>query len=188
MWREGLFALALALGVIAAGRLLGPARRGRNASWLGVGLIYAGLPALALLWLRAAPDGLALVIWTMGIVWATDIFAYFAGRAIGGPKLLPSVSPKKTWAGLVGGMAGAAVASVAVANTYGWTTAPVALAFAGALLAVIAQSGDFFESWLKRRAGVKDSGSLIPGHGGVMDRVDGLIPVSCAVALGLVMA
>ncbi|MFQ3595383.1 MAG: phosphatidate cytidylyltransferase [Sphingomonadaceae bacterium] len=188
MWREAFFALALALAVIAAGRLMGVARRGRNASWLGVGLLYAGLPALALLWLRGNPDGLALVLWTMGVVWATDILAYFTGRAVGGPKLLPAVSPKKTWAGLLGGMAGAAATSVAVASWFAWTTSPFVLAILGALLAIVAQAGDFLESWLKRRAGVKDSGALIPGHGGVMDRVDGLLPVACAVAVGLTLA
>lgn len=151
--------------------------------WLSTGLVYAGLPAVALIWLRQQPDGFALVMWTMGVVWATDIFAYFAGRAIGGPKIWTAISPNKTWAGLFGGMAAAALFSVLFARFAGWPQALPAMALIGALLAIVAQSGDFFESWLKRRAGVKDSGTLLGGHGGVMDRVDGLVPVCVVVAL-----
>ena len=151
--------------------------------WLSTGLIYAGLPAIALIWLRNQPDGFALVMWTMGLVWATDILAYFAGRAIGGPKIWPAISPNKTWAGLVGGIVGAGLFSLAFAAWREWPQAGLAMFALGALLAVVAQAGDFFESWLKRRAGVKDSGKIFPGHGGVMDRVDGLVPVACIVAL-----
>jgi phosphatidate cytidylyltransferase len=151
--------------------------------WLSTGLAYAGLPAIALIWLRSQPDGFALVMWTMGIVWATDIFAYFAGRAIGGPKIWPAVSPNKTWAGLGGGMLAAALFSALFARTLGWAHPLLLMALLGAGLAIVAQAGDFFESWLKRRAGVKDSGKLLPGHGGIMDRVDGLVPVACVVAL-----
>lgn len=151
--------------------------------WLSTGLLYAGLPAVALIWLRQQPDGFALVMWTMGVVWATDIFAYFAGRAIGGPKIWTAISPNKTWAGLGGGMLAAALFSILFARFSGWPQTMLAMALIGALLAVIAQVGDFFESWLKRRAGVKDSGTLLGGHGGVMDRVDGLVPVSVVVAL-----
>lgn len=151
--------------------------------WLSTGLLYAGLPAVALIWLRQQPDGFALVMWTMGVVWATDIFAYFAGRAIGGPKIWTAISPNKTWAGLGGGMIAAALFSILFARLSGWPQTMLAMALIGALLAVIAQVGDFFESWLKRRAGVKDSGTLLGGHGGVMDRVDGLVPVSVVVAL-----
>ncbi len=151
--------------------------------WLSTGLVYAGLPAVALIWLRGQHDGFALVMWTMGVVWATDIFAYFAGRAIGGPKIWTAISPNKTWAGLAGGMAAAAVFSLLFARLSGWPQAAFSMALVGALLAVVAQAGDFFESWLKRRAGVKDSGTLLGGHGGVMDRVDGLVPVCVVVAL-----
>ncbi|PZU47721.1 MAG: phosphatidate cytidylyltransferase [Sphingomonas sp.] len=157
-------------------------RRGGK-RWLSTGLAYAGLPAVSLIWLRQQPDGFALVMWTMGLVWATDILAYFAGRSIGGPKIWPAVSPNKTWAGLLGGMVGAGAFSVLFAHYAGWQQALPVMALLGAVLAVVAQAGDFFESWLKRRAGVKDSGKLLPGHGGIMDRVDGLVPVACVVAL-----
>ncbi|MGL6043523.1 MAG: phosphatidate cytidylyltransferase, partial [Sandaracinobacteroides sp.] len=143
----------------------------------------AGLPAVALIWLRNQPDGFALVMWTMGIVWATDVFAYFAGRAIGGPKIWPAISPSKTWAGLFGGMVAAAIFSGLFAWGAGWPVDPALQALLGAALAIVAQAGDFFESWLKRRAGVKDSGRFLAAHGGIMDRVDGLVPVACVVAL-----
>lgn len=176
-----------ALALLGAAILLALAVSGltRTAGkrWLSTGLVYAGLPAVALIWLRQQPDGFALVMWTMGVVWATDIFAYFAGRAIGGPKIWTAISPNKTWAGLGGGMLAAAIFSVLFARLSGWPQTMLAMALIGALLAIVAQAGDFFESWLKRRAGVKDSGTLLRGHGGVMDRVDGLVPVCVVVAL-----
>ncbi len=104
---------------------------------------------------------------------ATDIGAYFAGRSIGGPKIAPSISPSKTWAGLAGGMAGAALVLM-LGRGNGMAAEAIG---GGAMLAIVAQAGDFFESWMKRRAGVKDSGKLIPGHGGLFDRVDGLLAV-----------
>jgi phosphatidate cytidylyltransferase len=176
-------ALLLLAAAAAALVALSVAARLDGKRWLSTGLAYAGLPAVALIWLRAQPDGFALVMWTMGLVWATDIFAYFAGRGIGGPKIAPAISPSKTWAGLFGGMAAAALFSAVFALALGWPQAPAAMALLGAGLAVVAQAGDFFESWLKRRAGVKDSGRLLAAHGGVMDRVDGLVPVACLVAL-----
>ncbi len=142
---------------------------------LVAGLPYVILPVAALILLRARPDGLALCLWTLVIVWATDIGAYFAGRAIGGPKLAPAISPAKTWAGLGGGVIAAAFAGYVIAAQAGL---PSALHWVAAPLAVMAQGGDLFESWLKRRAGVKDSGRLLPGHGGVLDRIDGLVPVA----------
>ena len=150
---------------------------------LGGGALYVGLPVLALLVLRDADNGLLLAFWAMALVWACDIGAYFAGRTIGGPKLMPRVSPNKTWAGLLGGVAGAGLFA-AILTLWGldWR-----LAAATPLLAVLAQAGDLYESWLKRRAGVKDSGSLLPGHGGVLDRLDGLVPVAPVAAL-LVLA
>jgi phosphatidate cytidylyltransferase len=177
-----------ALGVLGLGLLLGLGQvfrpqPGRQKRWLTTGMLYAGLPAVALIWLRQLPDGFALVMWTMGIVWATDIFAYFSGRAIGGPKIWTTVSPNKTWAGLGGGMVAAGLFSALFGRWLEWPQAPALLFALGAGLAIVAQAGDFFESWLKRRAGVKDSGTLLPGHGGLMDRVDGLVPVSCVVAL-----
>lgn len=153
--------------------------------WIGYGVAYVGLPVLALVWLRGLDDGLALVAWVFLLVWATDIGGYFAGRAIGGPKLAPRLSPNKTWAGLVGGMALAAVAGAAVAAVTDLADVAV-LAAASAVLAVWEQVGDILESAVKRHFGAKDSGRLIPGHGGIMDRVDGLIFVAPAVALGLV--
>ncbi|RYY38980.1 MAG: phosphatidate cytidylyltransferase, partial [Sphingomonadales bacterium] len=117
--------------------------------------------------------------WAMALVWACDIGAYFAGRTIGGPKLMPSVSPNKTWAGLVGGVSAAAVFGL-VLTMWGL---PMLLALATPVLAVLAQAGDLYESHLKRRAGVKDSGSVLPGHGGVLDRLDGLVPVAPVAAL-----
>ncbi|KKC27476.1 phosphatidate cytidylyltransferase [Sphingomonas sp. SRS2] len=150
---------------------------------LGAGLLYAVLPAVGLIFLREQPgQGLMLALWTLVIVWATDIGAYFAGRAIGGPKLAPKLSPNKTWAGLIGGMAAALLTGAGIAWLGGL---PLACWIAGAPLAVAAQMGDLFESWLKRRSGVKDSGKLLPGHGGVLDRLDGLVPVALLVAAGV---
>ncbi|MFO1039999.1 MAG: phosphatidate cytidylyltransferase [Geminicoccaceae bacterium] len=138
------------------------------------GLLYVAIPALALIWLRNQPDvGLPAVLWLFMVVWATDTFAYVFGRWLGGPKLAPQISPSKTWSGLIGGMAGA----VAVGTVFAWFLQGrlVDAALAAMVLAVVAQAGDLFESFMKRRAGVKDSGSIIPGHGGILDRVDGLM-------------
>ena len=147
------------------------------------GIVYALAPLIALIALRMdANSGLAAVFFVLTVVWATDTGAYFAGRLIGGPKLWPRVSPKKTWAGLIGGMICAAAVGLAAARLTGEAPAAV-LALLGAALAVVAQAGDFLESALKRRFGVKDSGAIIPGHGGVMDRVDGIVTASCAAAL-----
>lgn len=174
----GLLIAAAVLGITARVMKVGDAR------WMAGGLLYAGLPAIALIWLRMQPQGLGLVLWVLTLVWATDIFAYFAGRAIGGPKIAPRISPKKTWAGLVGGVVGAMVVGGLVAD---WANFPAPLfATLSGGLAVVAQAGDFFESWLKRRVGVKDSGTLLPGHGGIMDRIDGLVPVAVLVAAALI--
>ena len=153
-----------------------------NSARLGIGLLYAGLPVAGLIFLRGQPDGIAWTLWTLAIVWATDIGAYFCGRAIGGPKLAPRLSPNKTWAGLFGGMAGATIVGAAIVALTGLPAACFLLAPA---MAVLAQAGDLFESWLKRRAGVKDSGRLLPGHGGALDRLDGVVPVAMLVS-GLV--
>jgi phosphatidate cytidylyltransferase len=163
-----LAALAIAIATIG--------RRPR----LGAGLLYAGLPTLGLLFLRDQPQGVALTLWTLAVVWATDIGAYFSGRAIGGPKLAPALSPNKTWAGLGGGVVAALIVGLAIAAAFGL---PSALLLLGAPMAVLAQIGDLFESWLKRKAGVKDSGRLLPGHGGVLDRLDGVVPVASFVGL-----
>ncbi len=156
---------------------------GRARLWSAVGPLYAGLPAVALVWLRGdGVIGRETMIWLMLLVWATDIGAYAAGRTIGGPKLLPRVSPKKTWAGLIGGMASAGLVGAAVALILGQPHI-AALALGSAALAVVAQAGDLLESWVKRRWDVKDSSTIIPGHGGVLDRVDGLLAAALAVAL-----
>ncbi|GAA4777850.1 phosphatidate cytidylyltransferase [Stakelama sediminis] len=150
---------------------------------LAAGVLYVGLPVLALLVIRAQPDGLLLAFWAMALVWACDIGGYFAGRSIGGPKLAPSISPNKTWSGLAGGVV-AAAAFASVLYRFGL---PVQLAIATPLLAVVAQMGDLYESWMKRRAGVKDSGTMLPGHGGFLDRLDGLVPVAPIAALLVVL-
>jgi len=150
--------------------------------WSVLGVVYVGVPSAALVLLRGdAEIGLSVVIWIFAVVWGTDIAAYAAGRGIGGPKL-SRFSPKKTWAGLMGGVLMAAVIGAAVANALGLGSV-FAFATFGAACALISQAGDLFESWVKRRFDVKDSGRLIPGHGGVLDRVDGLLPVVVAVAL-----
>lgn len=173
----------LALGLIgAAFFFVGATTR---SAWLAGGVIYVAVPVLALLLIRQQKDiGLLYTIWTLALVWMCDIGAYFAGRLIGGPKLAPVVSPNKTWAGLFGGMLAASLFAVALHYGCGLGKAAV---LATPLLAVLAQCGDLFESWLKRRAGMKDSGTLFPGHGGALDRLDGLVPVAPAAALLVVV-
>ncbi len=152
--------------------------------WIAAGMLYIGLPCLALVWLRDDGDaGRALIIWLFLVVWATDIGAYFAGRLIGGPKLAPRISPNKTWAGLLGGMTCAALISFLLPSVYPMAPSGRVLAVAGAVLAVISQGGDLGESWVKRRFSVKDSSALIPGHGGLFDRVDGLLAAALVLAL-----
>ena len=154
--------------------------RGWGATWYIAGFFYALIPALALLWIRERDAlGLALLVWTFIVTWSTDIGAYFAGRRFGRRKLAPTISPGKTVEGLYGGIAAAAVLGGAWALATGLGTALLLLAPA---LAVAAQSGDLFESRMKRRAGVKDSGTWLPGHGGVLDRLDGLVPVAVLTA------
>jgi phosphatidate cytidylyltransferase len=158
--------------------------RGPAAWWLAAGALYAGVPSVALIWLRGTTgSGLAALLWLLLVVWATDIGAYFAGRLIGGPKIWPRVSPKKTWAGLIGGMASAALVGVLAPLAYPAAPAALPLAMAGVVLAVVAQAGDFLESAVKRHFDAKDSSNLIPGHGGLMDRVDGLVAAAAFLAL-----
>lgn len=198
LWAGGLlwavFVMLVAMGLLWEWRRLvsryekNPVRRGL---WNTGGVIYIGVAAAMLLFLRSELFGAGAVLCVLGMVIATDVGAYFAGRAIGGPKIAPAISPSKTWAGLGGGIVGASLAYAA----YGQLTGELAATGAtdaimvslgtGAITAVVAQSGDFFESWMKRRAGVKDSGHLIPGHGGLFDRVDGLLAV--LFVLGLLM-
>lgn len=158
-------------------------KAGEGTIWSLLGVFYVGLPMVAFVLLREEREwGAFAIFWCFAIVWAADIFAYFAGRLIGGPKLAPRLSPKKTWAGLFGGMAGAVIVSIVFAVWLGLN--PLVLALLAVLLTCIEQAGDIFESAMKRRYGVKDSGNFIPGHGGVLDRVDGLLAVilvACAI-------
>lgn len=178
--------LGLALAFVGAASVLAfAAYRGRDHKrWLAVGPVYIGLPVVCLIWLRGTEGaGLAAILWLMASVWATDTGAYFAGRAIGGPKLAPRFSPNKTWAGLFGAMASSAAVGWGAASLAPDGPGEAALALAGAVLAVVAQAGDLLESGIKRRFGAKDSSALIPGHGGLFDRVDGLLTAASAFAL-----
>lgn len=172
----GLFAIAFVLSA-AIGLAFG------QGTWNAWGILYGGAGGSALAYLRAddAP-GLAAILFLFAVVWATDIFAYFTGRSLGGIRLAPRISPKKTWSGAIGGAAASVGAGVMIAWLFGlqggWTIPIVAI-----LLSVVSQCGDLFESWVKRRHDVKDSSNLIPGHGGVMDRVDGLVVAAVALFL-----
>jgi phosphatidate cytidylyltransferase len=152
----------------------------RTSSWAAGGLAYAGLSALSLAYLRDSDTaGLIAILFLFAVVWATDILAYFVGRAIGGPKLAPAISPGKTQSGALGGAVGGVAAGLAIALAAVISNLP-AIALVAFVLSIVSQAGDLFESWIKRRHGVKDSGSIIPGHGGVMDRVDGLVAAAFA--------
>lgn len=174
--------LMVGLGGLAAAIFAPDERR----IWVMVGIGYAGALLLAPVFLRADDMfGFAVIVLLFAIVWTTDVFAYFAGRALGGPKLLPVVSPKKTWSGAIVGVIAAILVALFVANFFGSfnRTAIIVIAF---VLSVVSQCGDLFESWVKRQFGTKDSSHLIPGHGGVMDRLDGFWAaalVACVIGL-----
>lgn len=177
----------LALALIAAGALLLGLLRPAMFRWSAVGFIYIGLPCLALLWLREYPgNGRLIVFWLLCVVWATDTGAYFAGRSIGGPKLAPRISPNKTWAGLIGGMVCAGIVGAGIAMLDP-ALPVVALAAFAAVIAVVSQAGDFTESAIKRHFGVKDASNLIPGHGGALDRLDGLLFAAPVAAVGILL-
>lgn len=166
-----LFWLAAAVGVFLEWwRLVGP-----RPWWRAVGFLYAAAVVVPVIVLRADPvAGLAALLWLFAVVWGSDVMAYVCGRTIGGPKLAPALSPKKTWSGFLGGTVSAAILGTIVAAFAGAPSlAPVTIV--SFLAAVATQAGDLFESGLKRRFGVKDAGHLIPGHGGLMDRLDGFI-------------
>lgn len=177
----GLPATILIALVVVFTLLLWAAERLRGLTpWESSGFAYAALSGLALALLRGDDaSGLVAILFLFAVVWSTDIFAYFVGRKVGGPKLAPSISPGKTRSGAAGGAVGGVVAGLLLAW---WAGAPnlLALGAVAFLLSVVSQAGDLFESWVKRRHGQKDSGFIIPGHGGVMDRVDGLVAAAFA--------
>jgi phosphatidate cytidylyltransferase len=185
-WFIGCWLLAAAgilwewLGLIAAARSLsGGARTG----WIALGACYAGAMLAAPLVIRAdAALGFIAMIFLFAVVWATDVAAYFAGRLLGGAKLAPAISPNKTWSGAVAGAIAGTVAGLAVVAVGGIEPLTPIVAVS-CLLSVAAQFGDLFESWLKRRFGVKDASHAIPGHGGLMDRLDGFLAAALAAAL-----
>lgn len=168
------------IGDYLAARISGRA----HPRWIAAGTVYIGLPCIALVWLRGEDQaGRALILWLFVTVWATDIGAYFAGRLIGGPRLAPRLSPNKTWAGLVGAALSAAIVGLALPALDPGAPSPPVLALAGSVLAITAQAGDLAESFVKRRFGVKDASRLIPGHGGLFDRVDGLLAAALVLAV-----
>ncbi|MCU0790353.1 MAG: phosphatidate cytidylyltransferase [Nitratireductor sp.] len=156
--------------------------------WAAACLAYSVLPFLALCLLRGDSEkGLHAVLFVFACVFAADTFAYFAGRAIGGPKLAPRVSPNKTWAGFFGGLAGSVAVGVLLLVIIGYRPGLTAVEFALAI-SLVSQMGDLFESWVKRRFGKKDSGAMIPGHGGLLDRIDGLIFACVAAWVAAILA
>lgn len=171
----GFHAVAVAIILLSIGFIALVDRGERKADWVMTGLGYAALAGLAPGLLRDdGAEGLAVLGLIICVVWATDVFAYFTGRMIGGPKLLPMVSPKKTISGALGGL----VAGVGLGALYAtWLVGSVGalVIVLSVILSIVGQAGDLYESWVKRRFGVKDTGRLIPGHGGLMDRIDALI-------------
>jgi phosphatidate cytidylyltransferase len=150
--------------------------------WIAAGVIYAGALPVACILLRADQrHGFAAIIFLFAVVWATDILAYFVGRLVGGPKLWVRVSPNKTWSGALGGALGAAAAALALAH-YAHLVNSLAVAGLALLLSAVSQAGDLFESAFKRRFGVKDASHVIPGHGGLMDRLDGFLAAAVVAA------
>ena len=185
MWLGG-SAWLVCIGLVTAGMAaewVGMCGRGRQWLWM-VGAAYIGPAVAALVWLRGLPDGLAWVVFLAAIVWSGDIGAYFFGRTLGGPRLAPRISPGKTWSGALGGTACAVAAGIVAGPHHRWVQA----ACLAVVLSVVAQLGDLLESAAKRYFGVKDSGRLIPGHGGLLDRLDGVLtaaPVAALLALVL---
>ncbi len=174
----------LAWLILAGGALVafGSARlRGENALWQAGGVIYIGLPSVAFIATRAiAPEGAWLIMGLFLVVWATDTGALITGNLIGGPKIAPVLSPNKTWSGTLGGIAAAALVEAIYVGVIGGN--PVLACVYGAGLSVIAHTGDFFESWVKRSFDRKDSGTLIPGHGGALDRIDSTLSTAVVFA------
>jgi phosphatidate cytidylyltransferase len=184
----GLTLTALILLALAAIAAVMVARGSSPSRWLAFGILYIGLPSVALVWLRQLPAfGFSNVLVLLLIVWTSDIGAYAVGRLVGGPLLAPTISPGKTWSGALGGVVAVALVGLACGPILGDAVVfrPVILAIC---IGVCAQLGDLFESRLKRHFGVKDSGALIPGHGGLLDRLDAVLaaaPVAALLALAL---
>jgi phosphatidate cytidylyltransferase len=188
--------LALAVALVATGHLLAAVivlaistlgvaalAPAKWRTWIAAGVPYAGALGVAPVVLRSdSEDGFLAVIFLFAIVWTTDVVAYFSGRAIGGPKLMAQVSPKKTWSGAIGGTLAAVIVAFVLAKMMA-LSGLFAIAMLAVVLSICTQGGDLFESFLKRRFGAKDSGHLIPGHGGLMDRLDGFITASVVAAL-----
>lgn len=179
----GCLAVAAGLGLVGTGVLLcgflglflglwAATRRGL----LAAGILYIGLPLVCLLWLREQPGGRGQVLFLVLVIWASDIGAYVVGRLLRGPKLAPALSPGKTWSGACGGLLAALLVGL---------LSPVGTAVLAVLLGIACQAGDLLESGIKRHVGVKDSGQLIPGHGGLLDRLDGLLAAAPVAALAL---
>lgn len=184
LWSGPAAGVVLLLGLCLAAAMDLVANRRDAAGWSLLGGLYIGCAGLSLLYLRLVPvDGFRVALWLLIAVAAADIGGYFAGRLIGGPKLWPRVSPKKTWAGSIGGI----LLAVICGGGFAWAAVDgagaVVAGAVSALVAVVSQAGDLAESALKRHFGVKDSGVILPGHGGALDRFDGLIAAAIAVAV-----
>ena len=175
--------LTLVAGLVLGGGAGDSRVRYRDRWWAAFGIPYVGIACVALIWLRNDGDvGMMLIYFLLLSVWANDTGAFVVGRAIGGPRLAPTISPAKTWAGFWGGIAIAALTLGGVALAMG-ARSPLTAALLAALLAVMSNVGDLFESAVKRRYKVKDSGGIIPGHGGLLDRIDGLLAAAPVLAL-----
>ncbi len=185
----GMIAIGAVLAGLAAAAWPGVPPDRLTVAWGAGGVVYAGAMLLGPALLRRDPEwGLTALLFLFATVWTTDIFAYFCGRAIGGPLLWPRISPKKTWSGALGGLIGGVAAGVGVAYASGVGRLGI-VGVMGLLLSVLAQAGDLFESAVKRRFGAKDASHLIPGHGGLMDRLDGfLVAAVAALLIGLIRA
>lgn len=170
--------LILAITVLAAfewNNLTKSDEKNKN-KWLWIGFFYLLIPFYSIIELRSEKN---IILWLFFVVWSTDIFAYFIGKNIGGPKLIPSISPNKTWSGLIGGILSASI--IGALSTLMFEGGIMFFIVTSAILSIIAQTGDFFESKIKRIFNAKDSGNMIPGHGGILDRIDGLMFTSPAV-------
>lgn len=180
-------AIAAVIAIIGAGVVSATAVEKRG--WAAAGILYAALVLIPAVILRADPKfGLVAIFLLFAAVWTADIAAYFAGRTFGGPLLAPRISPKKTWSGAIGGLMGGVLAALGVALMAGIAIRP-GLLLAAAVVVIASQIGDLFESAVKRHFGVKDAGQLIPGHGGMMDRLDGfLVAAFCALLIGVMRA